>query len=139
MSGLRLRVYIRWHTSAAAVGCITLCSPLASEAVGDGRKLLSDLIKVAPGCWFFWLLVPEGSDSWVLYVIGSLCLAVRVWQSLTRQQEQRTSTWLTAIVAVTALPDQQAAMAVALAEQVAALAEDLTAAPTTYRMSGQLL
>ena len=80
LSRLRLRAYIRWHISAAAVSFITLCSLPASEAMGDGRKLLSDLIKVTPGCWFVWLLVPEGLDSWILYGIGSLCLAVRMWQ-----------------------------------------------------------
>ena len=79
LSGLRLRAYIRWHISAAAVGFITLCSLPASVSVGDGRELLSDLIKVAPGCW---LPVVGSSGCWCLRVqtLGNcMRLALSVW------------------------------------------------------------
>jgi len=98
--------------------------------MGDSRELLSDLVKVAPGCWFLWLLVPEGSDSWVLYGIGSLCLAVRVWQWLTAQQE-RQWTRPTRVVAVAALEEE---VVVAAAEQVTTATAELTAAPAQVQV-----
>ena len=132
LSGLQLWAYVRWNVRAAAVGFIILCLLPASEAVGDSRELLSDLVKVAPGCWFLWLLLPEGSDSWILYGIGSLCLAVRVWQWLTTQQERQwTFTRPTTVVAVAAL-EEQAVMAAA--EQVTTAIDELTAAPAQVQV-----
>ena len=132
LSGLQLWAYVRWNVRAAAVGFIILCLLPASEAVGDSRELLSDLVKVAPGCWFLWLLLPEGSDSWILYGIGSLCLAVRVWQWLTTQQERQwTFTQPTTVVAVAAL-EEQAVMAAA--EQVTTAIDELTAAPAQVQV-----
>ena len=76
--------------------------------------------------------MPEGSDSWVLYGIGSLCLAMRVWQWLTAQQERQ---WArpTAVVAVAALEEE---VVVAATEQVimTTATAELTAAPAQVQV-----